>query len=389
VALPISYNVRNLLVRWQVTLLAIVGIGLVVTVFVVLISMATGFRLALRATGEPGNAVVVQRGSGSELTSWVPLDDRNVIIVDDRVARGADGQPLASPEVVVIANLPKRVGPDPANVTVRGVTPRAYEVRGGIDITRGRKFTPGLYEIIVGDRMVDRIMGLEVGQKVKIQKQDWEVVGTFASRGGAFESEIWGDAEVMGPAFQRTGGSNSLVVRLKDASTLAAFDKDIRANPQMQLRVVDEKKYYEDQAGVVAGPLMALAIFVAVVMGIGAIFGAMNTMYAIVAARTREIGTLRALGFSRRSILLSFVLESVFLAVVGGVLGCLLALPANGLTGATGNTAGFAELAWAFRVTPGTLAVGLAVAVLMGIVGGLLPAFRAARLPITSALREA
>jgi len=388
-ALPISYNVRNLLVRWQVTLLAIVGIGLVVTVFVVLISMATGFRLALRATGEPGNAVVVQRGSGSELTSWVPLDDRNVIIVDARVARGADGQPLASPEVVVVANLPKKEGPDPTNVTVRGVTPRAYEVRGGIDITRGRKFTPGLYEIIVGDRMVDRIKGLDVGQKVKIQKQDWEVVGTFASRGGAFESEIWGDAEVMGPAFQRTGGSNSLVVRLKDASTLAAFDKDIRANPQMQLRVADEKKYYEDQAGVVAGPLMALAIFVAVVMGIGAIFGAMNTMYAIVAARTREIGTLRALGFSRRSILLSFVLESVFLAVVGGVLGCLLALPANGLTGATGNTAGFAELAWAFRVTPGTLAVGVAVAVFMGIVGGLLPAFRAARLPITSALREA
>jgi putative ABC transport system permease protein len=388
-ALPISYNVRNLLVRWQVTLLAIVGIGLVVTVFVVLISMATGFRLALRATGEPGNAVVVQRGSGSELTSWVPLDDRNVIIVDDRVARGADGQPLASPEVVVIANLPKREGPDPANVTVRGVTPRAYEVRGGIDITRGRKFTPGLYEIIVGDRMVDRIKGLDVGQKVKIQKQDWEVVGTFASRGGAFESEIWGDAEVMGPAFQRTGGSNSLVVRLRDASTLAALDKDVRANPQMHLRVVDEKKYYEDQAGPVAGPLMALAIFVAVVMGIGAIFGAMNTMYAIVAARTREIGTLRALGFSRRSILLSFVLESVFLAVVGGVLGCLLALPANGLTGATGNTAGFAELAWAFRVTPGTLAVGVAVAVFMGIVGGLLPAFRAARLPITSALREA
>ena len=388
-ALPISYNVRNLLVRWQVTLLAIVGIGLVVTVFVVLISMATGFRLALRATGEPGNAVVVQRGSGSELTSWVPLDDRNVIIVDARVARGADGQPLASPEVVVVANLPKKEGPDPTNVTVRGVTPRAYEVRGGIVITRGRKFTPGLYQIIVGDRIVDRIKGLDVGQKVKIQKQEWEVVGTFASRGGAFESEIWGDAEVMGPAFQRTGGSNSLVVRLKDASTLAAFDKDIRANPQMQLRVAEERKYYEDQAGPVAGPLMALAGFVAIVMGIGAVFGAMNTMYAIVAARTREIGTLRALGFSRRSILLSFVLESVFLAVVGGVLGCLLALPANGLTGATGNTAGFAELAWAFRVTPGTLMVGVIFAVLMGLFGGLLPAFRAARLPITSALREA
>lgn len=388
-ALPLSYNVRNLRVRWQVTLLAISGIGLVVTVVVVLLAMAAGFRLALRATGLPVNAVVVQRGSASELTSWVPLRDRSVIAVDDRVARGADGQPLASPEVVVVANLPKRADGEPTNVTVRGVTPRAYEVRGGIEVTRGRRFTPGLFEIMAGERIAERMRGLDVGAKVKIQKQEWQVVGLFTSRGGAFESEIWGDADVMGPAFQRTGGSNSLVLRLKDASTLPALDKEVRGNPQMQLRVVGERKYYEDQAGPVAGPLLALAIMVAVVMGIGAVFGAMNTMYAIVAARTREIGTLRALGFSRRSILLSFVMESVFLALVGGVLGCLLALPANGLTGASGNTAGFAELAWAFKVTPEIVMGGLIFAVLMGLLGGLMPALRAARLPITSALREA
>jgi putative ABC transport system permease protein len=387
-ALPLSYNVRNLLVRWKVTLLAIVGVSLVVTVFVVLLSMAAGFRLALRATGVPGNAVVFQRGSASELTSWVPLDHRGLIEVDDRVARDAEGRPLASPEIVVVASLPKRIDGQPTNVTMRGITPRAYEVRGAIHMTAGRKFTPGLREIIVGQRMVERIQGLDLGSKVKIQKQDWEVVGTFTSGEGAFESEIWGDFDVMGPAFQRQGGSNSLVLRLKDASTLAAFDQEVRHNPQMQLRLADERQYYEDQSGAVSGPLMALAGFVGVVMGIGAVFGAMNTMYAIVAARTREIGTLRALGFSRVSILLSFVLESAFLAMVGGVLGCLLALPANNMTGATGNTAGFAELAWAFKVTPPLLAGGLVFAFVMGLLGGLLPAVRAARLPITSALRE-
>jgi ABC-type lipoprotein release transport system permease subunit len=389
-ALPISYNVRNLMVRWRVTMLAIVGISLVVTVFIVLLSMAAGFRLALRATGVPGNAVVFQRGSASELTSWVPLGHRSILEADDRVARGADGRPLASPEVVVVANLPKRTDGEPTNVTMRGITPRAWDVRGRIEVKEGRKFTPGLREVIAGVRIAERMQGVEVGSTIKIQRQDWQVVGIFTSGEGAFESEIWGDLDVMGPAFQRTGGSNSLVLRLKDApATLAAFDKDVRANPQMQLTAADERKYYEDQAGPVVQPLLVLATIVGVLMGVGAIFGAMNTMYAIVAARTREIGTLRALGFSRGSILFSFVLESVFLALVGGVVGCLLALPANGMTGATGNTAGFAELAWAFRVTPPLLASGLIFALAMGLFGGLLPAFRAARLPITSALREA
>ncbi len=388
-ALPLSYNVRNLAVRWQVTLLAIVGISLVVTVFVVLLSMAAGFRLALRATGVPGNAVVVQRGSASELTSWVPLGNRSIIEADARVAAGADGKPLASPEVVVVANLPRRADGEPTNVTMRGITPRAWQVRGRIDIKSGRTFTPGLREIIAGERIAERIQGLDVGSTIKIQRQDWQVVGIFASGEGAFESELWGDLDVMGPAFQRTGGSNSLVLKLKDPSTRASFDKEVRANPQMQLTVVDERKYYEDQAGPVVAPLMVLAGIVGVLMGVGAIFGAMNTMYAIVAARTREIGTLRALGFSRFSILFSFVLESVFLALIGGLLGCLLALPANGMTGATGNTAGFAELAWAFKVTPQLLIGGMAFALAMGLAGGLLPAFRASRLPITSALREA
>jgi putative ABC transport system permease protein len=387
-ALPISYNVRNLVVRWKVTLLAIVGIALVVSVFVVLLSMREGFQTALRSTGREDNAIIVQRGSGSELTSWVPQDQRLRLEVDQRVARGQDGAPQASPEVVVVMNLPRVTDGQPSNVTVRGVTPRAFAVRGGIDIVQGRSFTPGLDEIIVGERILTRVRGLSLGGTVHMQKRDWTIVGIFRSRGGAFESEIWGDYDVMGPAFQRTGGCNALVVRLADPSTLAAFDREVRNDPAMQLHVVQERKYYDDQAGTLATMIAVLAGFVSIVMGIGAAFGAMNTMYAIVAARTREIGTLRALGFPQGSILLSFVMESVVLALVGGVLGCLLGIPANGFTSGTGQTQSFSEVAFAFRVTPQILGLALTFAVVMGLVGGLLPALRAARLPITSALRE-
>jgi ABC-type lipoprotein release transport system permease subunit len=387
-ALPLTYNVRNLRVRWQVTLLAIVGIALVVAVFVVLLAMASGFQFALRATGRPDNAIVVQRGSASELTSWVPLEHRNRLQVDARVARGADGQPLASPELYVISNLPKRDSGEPTNVTVRGVTARAFEVRAGIKLLSGRMFQPGLNEVIVGERITARVRGLALGDKMRLQRTDWVVVGIFSSQGGAFESEVWGDLETMAGTVLRTGGSNSLVLRITDPTTIPAFDKQVRADPAMQLQVVPERQYYSDQAGPVAGSLTALAMFVSLIMGVGAVFGAMNTMYAIVAARTREVGTLRALGFGRGSILFSFVVESVFLALVGGLLGCLLALPMNGFTTGTAQ-ATFSEVAFAFRVTPFIMALGLMFAVLMGFVGGLLPAWRASRLPITSALRSA
>jgi putative ABC transport system permease protein len=289
---------------------------------------------------------------------------------------------------VVVSVLPRVTDGQPSNVTVRGVGPRAFDVRGGIEISKGRRFTPGLNEIIVGERILQRVRGLALNGTVRIQKKDWTIVGLFRSRGGAFESEIWGDVDVMGPAFGRTGGCNALVVRLTDASTLAAFDREVRADPAMHLHVVQERKYYDDQAGPVANSLAVLAVFVSIVMGIGAVFGAMNTMYAIVAARTREIGTLRALGFRRRNILLSFVTESVFLALVGGLLGCVLAVPANGYTSGTGQTASFSEIAFAFRITPPIVGWALFFALLMGLFGGLLPAFRAARMPITKALRE-
>ena len=386
-ALPIRYNIRNIKVRWQVTILAIVGIALVVTVFVFLTAMSQGFRIALRASGRTDNAIIVQKGSNSELTSGISRGNASLMMVDARIARDDDGQPLTTGEIVVVANLKRKLDGGDVNVSVRGVMPKAMKVHGGMRILRGRLFQPGLDEVVVGERAADRF-GLDVGSSVKIQKHDWQVVGVFTAEGSSFESEIWGDVYTMAEPLKRPGGYQSITVRLADPSTLEAFKKTYEDDPQLQAQVASERKYYEDQAGPTAAALMGLAGFVAVVMGIGAVFGAMNTMYAIVAARTREIGTLRALGFSRRSILFSFVTESVFLAVVGGVLGCILALPANGITTAT-NGANFSELAFAFRVTPFALAIGMAFAVIMGIIGGLLPATRAARMPITNALRAA
>jgi putative ABC transport system permease protein len=386
VALPISYNIR---VRWQVTLLSIIGIALVVAVFTVLMSMSEGFAQALRSTGRTDNAIVVQRGSASELTSGVPLEQGNQIVVDQRVARGSDGQPLASWEWVIVISLPKTTDGQPTNVSIRAVQPRTFQVRGGVKLVAGEMFKPGLDEVIVGRKLVDRIQGLALGGTVKYQRKEFKIVGIFESQGGAFESEIWGDYDVFGAIFQRGAGANSLVVRMQNAADIPALDQWIRAQPQMQLQAVEERKYYEDQAGPLASILRTLARGVAFIMGIGAVFGAMNTMYAIVAARTREIGTLRALGFSRRAILFSFVTESVFLALVGGAIGCLLAFPMNGFSTGTGQTQSFSEIAFAFRITPEIVGASLVFAALMGLIGGLLPALRGARLPITSALREA
>jgi putative ABC transport system permease protein len=388
-ALPLSYNIRNLRQRWKVTLLAIFGIGLVVAVFVTLLSMENGFRIALRSTGSPMNGIVTQRGSMSELTSWMPIGDANVIMDDPRVARGGDGKPLASCEVVVLTVRPRRSDNQPANITFRGVSPEGFKVRNNVKIVEGRNFTPGLYEAIVGKKIADRVTGLNIGDTFSVQKHDFKIVGLFTADGSSFESEIWGDYDAMAPAIGRNGGCESLTLRLSNPATLVSFDKEVRANPRVQLQIDSEPKYYENLAGPTASALLGLAAFVAVVMGIGAVFGAMNTMYAIVSQRTREIGTLRALGFSRFSILVSFVMESTLLALIGGILGCLMAFTMNGYTAGTGQTMSFSEMAFAFRITPNVLIIGLAFAVLMGLIGGLLPAFRAARMPITRALREA
>jgi putative ABC transport system permease protein len=387
--LLLAYNLRNLVVRWRVNILAMVGIAFVVMAFVTLHAMAAGFRATLRATGRDDNAIVLLRGAASEPVSFFAKDQADSLMVDPRIMRDAMGQPLASREVVVMANLPKKSNGEPTNVTLRGITTKAFAVRGGIRVIEGRKPQPGLYELIVGERVRERVRGLVVGAKVRIQRRDWQVVGAFAADGGAFESEMWGDLDVVAPTFQREGGQSALVVRLSDPSTLDAFDREIRANPKTRLQLVRERAFYEAQSSTVTTPLLALAWFVGIVMGFGAIFGAMNTMHAIVTTRTREIGTLRVLGFSRLIVLISIVIESTLLALGGGLLGCALALPANGLTAATGNTAGFAEVAWAFRLTPMAALTGLVFSAVMGMLGGFLPALRAARMPLTAALRGA
>jgi putative ABC transport system permease protein len=387
-ALPLSYNVRNLIVRWKVTLLAIGGIALVVAVMLILAAMANGFRVALRSTGSADNAIVVQRGATSELTSGFTRDNASMIMVDERVARDDQGRPLASPEIMIVNNMKRRQDEASVNVVVRGVTPMALKVRSNVRITEGRMFTPGLYELIVGRKAHERYVGLDVGQSINLQRRSWTVVGVFDADGSGFESEIWGDVQVMGPAFNRSEGYSSLTVRLKNPADLEKFNSDLKANPAMQVEIRSERQFYDDQAGPISTALLALAGFVAVVMGIGAVFGAMNTMYGIVAARTREIGTLRALGFSRLSILTAFVIESTFLALVGALLGCIIALPANGMTSSAGG-ANFAEVAFAFKISTFALIVGLIFGAVMGVVGGLLPAVKAARLPITTALRAA
>lgn len=386
-ALPISYNVKSLRVRWQVTLLAVIGIALVVAVFIILAAMAAGFQFALRTTGRVDNAIVVQKGSTGEIVSALSREHANLIAVDGRVARDAQGRPLASPEVVLVASLPRITDGSNMNVTLRGASTRAFDVRGGIKIIEGRAFTPGLYELIVGTHVRDRY-GLDVGKTLTLQRQAWNIVGVFESAGSGFENEIWGDVDAIAPAFNRAGGYSVLVVRLKDPGTLDAFGASIASNPSMQLEAKQEMAFYSEQAGPTVAAITGLTIFVSVIMAVGAVVGAMNTMYAIVSARTREIGTLRALGFSRLSILVSFVLESLVLAIVAGLLGVLLALPANGLTAAGGSTT-FSDFAFAFRITPMAITFGLIFALIMGFVGGLLPAFRAARMPITTALREA
>ena len=387
-ALPVHYIFRNLVKRWKRNVLAMLGIALTVAVMVSLLSMAAGFRSALKLNGRAGNFIVTQSGAISELVSWIPREQANTIMVDDLIARDNSGNRLASGEVVAVSNMARLSDGQPANVGIRGVTERAFAVRDSIVITQGRLFKPGTFEVIVGDRIRQRIGDLNLGDQPRILGQNWKVVGVFSSGGAAFGSEVWGDYDLIEPIGHPVTGNNSITVRLTNPEALDEFDRNLQSNPQMRVEVVSEKQFYQRQAGPLVLAIAVLAIFVGAIMGIGAVVGAMNTMYGVVAARTGEIGVLRALGFSRTSMLVTFVSESVFLAVIGGVLGCVLALPINGIMTGTGNTVSFSEVAFAFQTTPLVLVTSLIFATAIGFFGGLLPAFRAARLPLTVALRE-
>jgi putative ABC transport system permease protein len=386
VRLPLTYSVRSLAVRWRATLLAMIGIGLVVAVFVAVLSMAAGFRHALGSSGTAGNAIVLEKGALSEVGSSFSTAAGESVADDLRVARGADGAPLASAELVAVVALPRRSDAQLTNVGIRGVTARAFSLRPGVSLVAGRRPRAGLFEVAVGIQAQSRVRGLGIGSRVSLMRHEFEIVGVFAAAGSAFESEIWGDLAAMAAAFNRAGAENSLTVRLTDPGLRPAFDRDLQASRQYPLTMTDERRYYEDQAGPLIDLLRGLAAFVGTVMGIGAVFAAMNTMYALVANRTREVGTLRALGFPRSAVLLVFVLEGLLLALAGGAVGCLLALMMNLLSAS--STTAMGEISFAFRVTPTDLGTGLMFAAAMGVIGSLLPAWRAARLPIIEALRQ-
>ena len=386
-ALPLTYSLGSLGVRWKSTLLAVIGIALVVAVFIALLSMASGFRLALRASGSAANAIVLEKGALSELGSSFSAAAASSISDDPRVEHGSDGMPLVSPELVLVVALPRRSDGRLTNLGIRGVTPAAFRLRDGVTLLAGRRPRAGLSEIIVGTQAQRRIQRLEVGSRISLLRHPFDVVGVFSDDGSSFESEIWGDFAAMASAFNRAGTESSLTVRLRNPQTLHAFDRDLRASVRYPLTLTGEREYYEGQAGRLVGFLRSLAVFVGAVTGIGAVFAAMNTMYAIVASRTREVGTLRALGFSQGAVLMAFVLEGLILAMAGGLLGCLLALLTHGLTG--NASASLGEISFAFRITPADLGFGLLFAAAMGILGSLLPAGRAARLPVTFALRQA
>ncbi len=382
-----NYNLRSMVVRKGTAAMTAMGIAMVVAVFVMTLAIAQGFQKTLVASGSRQNAIVLRKGATAENVSNVARSQLQLIESLPQVARGADGQPLASPELVVIISLPRISNNDPANVPVRGVGPRAFQVRESLKFVEGRPLTPGTREINVGRLAVGRFQGVTLGSDVRFASQIWKVVGIFTADDAAFESEVWGDVELMIPAFQRNS-YQSVTVKLTDPSAFESFEATIAGDPRLDLRPQREIDFYAEQSRVMTTVIRVFGTFVTIILAVGAVFGAMNTMYAAVAYRTREIGTLRALGFSRVKIVVAFLVESVTLALVGGVVGCLLALPVHGLSTGTTNMTSFSEVAFKFRITPALLGAGLLFAALMGAAGGLLPAIGAARIPIARALRE-
>ena len=385
--LPLQYNLRNLVVRRAMTLMTAGGIALVVAVLVLTLALAHGFSATLVATGRADNAIVLRGGATSEMMSSVSRDAARVLAADPAVARGPAGEPLALPELVVLVNLVRRSDPTlSSNVTVRGVDARVLDLRPEVRLREGRLFRPGLDEVVVGGRLGARFVGCRLGETLRMGGHDWRVVGVFDAGGSGFDSEIWGDCEAFLPVFERSEYS-SLTVRLRDAALLPALQARLEADPRLRVEARVEREYYRAQAGQLAAVIRGLGLFLVVVMAAGAVFGALNTMYAAVGARTREIATLLAVGFPPRAILASFLVESVLLCLMGGVLGCLLALPVHGVSTGTTNWSSFSEVAFEFRLTPGILATGLLASVALGLVGGWFPARAAARRPVSEALR--
>ncbi len=386
--IPIIYNIRSLRQRPISTLTTALGMAVVVAVFVAMNAMANGFRSALVSTGSTENVLLLRKGAGAEMNSGLGRQVASVVSGLPFVAQNAAGQPMVSPETFVVVPMERAGGGGMANVVVRGVSERALEVRKNIEVVEGRPFRSGAREVIVGASYAKRFPNSGVGQVVRFAEQDWTIVGHFSAGGSSFESEIWGENEQFMPVF-RGQVFQSITFRMKDPAAFDGIKETLEADARLVVDAERELAFYEKQSSGVATMLSFIAVFIASIMAVGAVFGAVNTMYAAVASRAPEIGVLLTLGFQPRSVMSSFLLESVFIAVVGGVIGCLLALPINGLVTSTTNWASFSEIAFAFRVTPGLLLNGMIFALVMGFFGGLLPARRAAKQQVVDALREA
>jgi putative ABC transport system permease protein len=382
-----ALNVRTIRERLGSSLVAVVGIAGVVVVFVAVLSIAEGFTAALRDAASPDRLMVMRSGSDSEMTSGLGGAQATIISEAPGIRRGPNGA-LASPELYVIVDVKKRTTGTDANVPLRGVTPLAFDVKNELRIVEGRRFVPGTNEIIVG-RAAHGQFGLDMNARLKWGQNVWTVVGIFEANGSVAESEIWCDARVLQPAYRRGNSFQSVYVTLDSPASFDRFKDALTTDPRLNVSVKREADYYAEQSTVLRRLITTLGYMIAALMGIGAVFGAINTMYSAVANRTREIATLRALGFGRFAVLSSVLAESLLLSLIGGVAGGLLAWVAfDGYQTATMNWQSFSQVAFAFAVTPALLVQGIIYAGVMGLIGGFFPALRAARLPIVTALRE-
>ena len=391
-ALPLRYNFRNVLVRWRTTVFTILGIAAVVAVFVLLRGMARGIERSSGNTGDPRNILVVRKGSQAESGSLVTREQFRTLRYFDEIAKNERGEPVISAELVMIVSAPRRAGAGEANTLLRGVTAGGMELRPQVTLKEGRWFMPGKREVVVAQRLASRFAGFEIGGTIKAGPDRLTVVGHFDGTGSAFDSEAWMDADEARSIFDRDMYS-SVLLRPRDEAALTNLVARIQADKRLSLRAEREVDYYSKQT-MTAVPIKYLAGMLGVAMSIGAVFAAMNTMYASVAARTREIGTLRVLGFSRAAIVVCFLVEGSFLAMLGGILGSALAwgvyvfVVVRGINFGTMDFQSFAETVFQFRVTPDLMLLGVLFSVAIGLAGSLFPALRAARLPVISALKS-
>ncbi|MCS7024819.1 MAG: ABC transporter permease [Bryobacteraceae bacterium] len=386
-ALPLSYNWRNLVARKTTTIMTALGIGLTVAVLLSTAAVVEGLQQSLRATAHPLNILVLRKGATAELSSTRSPEEFQVIRSKRGLATGADGQPLAALELVTVIVLENEAIPAGINITVRGISPSSWELRDGLRLAGGRRFQPGRREVVVGKNIAERYPMARIGQKLVFGRGAWEVVGVFDGGRSAINSEILCDINQLASDLNRAQALSSVLIRAQDEVAKQALINDITEDRRLNATAISEAAYYEQQTSS-AAPIRYLGIFVAAIMAIGSCFAAMNTMYAAVARRSSEIGTLRVLGFSRYSVLISFLLESLLLSLLGGLVGCLLVAPLNNLQTGLGNFVTFSEITFELRITPPILLTGLGFALVMGSLGGVLPAASAARKQILDALRQ-